>query len=155
MNLPWDAFRFVIRGMISYWNVWTIAFLHFSQYIVNNEAKTLMEEHYSNTKLVLCLVMSDSATPWTVACQAPLSMGFFRQEYWSGLPYPLPRDPPNSWIVHCRWILYHLSQQGSPRILEWVAYPFSRGSSWPRNRTGVSCIAGEFFTSWATREAQN
>ena len=32
------------------------------------------------------------ATPWTVACQAPLSMGFPRQEYWSGLPYPPPRD---------------------------------------------------------------
>ena len=34
--------------------------------------------------------MSDSATPWTVACQAPLSMGFSRQEYWSGLPLPSP-----------------------------------------------------------------
>ena len=33
-------------------------------------------------------VMPDSATPWTVACQAPLSMGFSRQEYWSGLPFP-------------------------------------------------------------------
>ena len=31
-------------------------------------------------------------TPWTVACQAPLSMTFFRQEYWSGLPFPLPGD---------------------------------------------------------------
>ena len=38
------------------------------------------------------------------------------------------------------------------RILEWVAYPFFRGSSWPRNWTGVSCIAGRFFSSWATRE---
>ena len=43
--------------------------------------------------------------------------------------------------------------QGSPRTLEWVAYPFSRGSSWPRNWTGVSCIAGGFFTNWAIREA--
>ena len=41
----------------------------------------------------------------------------------------------------------------SPRILEWVAYPFAWGSSQPRNQTGVSCIAGRFFTSWATREA--
>ena len=40
------------------------------------------------------------------------------------------------------------------RILEWVAFPFSRGSSQPRDRTQVSCIAGGFFTSWATREAQ-
>ena len=40
------------------------------------------------------------------------------------------------------------------RILEWVAFPFSRGSSQPRDRTQVSCIAGGFFTIWATREAQ-
>jgi len=39
------------------------------------------------------------------------------------------------------------------RILEWVAIPFSRGSSWPRYVTQVSCIAGRFFTVWATREA--
>ena len=34
-------------------------------------------------------------TPWTEACQAPLSMGFSRQEYWSGLPFPPPGDFPN------------------------------------------------------------
>ena len=39
------------------------------------------------------------------------------------------------------------------RIPEWVAYPFSRGSSQPRNRTRVSCVTGGFFTSWAIREA--
>ena len=48
-----------------------------------------------------------SVTPWTMALQAPLSMGFSRQEYWSGLPFP--------------------------SLLEWVAYPFSRGSSLPRS----------------------
>ena len=41
------------------------------------------------------------------------------------------------------------------RVLEWVAFPFSRGSSQPRDWTQVSCIAGRFFTSWATREALN
>ena len=40
------------------------------------------------------------------------------------------------------------------RVLEWVAFPFSRGSSQSRDRIQVSCIAGGFFTSWATREAQ-
>ena len=35
------------------------------------------------------------ATPWTVAYQAPLSMGFSRQGFWSGLPFPSPGDPPN------------------------------------------------------------
>ena len=38
------------------------------------------------------------ATPWTVAHQAPLSMGFSRQEYWSGLPFPSPGDLPNPGI---------------------------------------------------------
>ena len=56
-------------------------------------------------------------------------------------------------LPHCRWILYQLSHKGSPRILKWVVYPFSSTSSWPRNRTRVSCIAGEFFTNWAIREA--
>ena len=50
-------------------------------------------------------------------------------------------------------ILYHLSHQGSPWILEWAAFPFSRGSSWPRNQTGVSRVAAIFFTSWAIKEA--
>ena len=40
------------------------------------------------------------------------------------------------------------------RILEWVAFPFSRGSSQPRDQTQVSCIAGGFFTPWATGAAQ-
>ena len=65
-----------------------------------------------------------------------------------------PTQGLNPGLPHCRWILYHLSHQGSPKILEWVAYPFSRGSSWARNWTGVSCIAGGFFISGATREAQ-
>ena len=43
--------------------------------------------------MLSCSVSSDSfATPWTVARQAPLSMGFPRQEYWSGLPFPSPGD---------------------------------------------------------------
>ena len=59
----------------------------------------------------------------------------------------------NPGLPHYRRTLYQLRQQGSPRILEGIADLFSRGSSWPRNQTGVSCIAGGFFTSWATREA--
>ena len=45
------------------------------------------------------------------------------------------------------------SHQESSGILEWAACPSSSGSSWLRNQTGVSWIAGVFFTSWATREA--
>ena len=39
------------------------------------------------------------------------------------------------------------------RILEWIAFPFSRGSSWPRDQTWVFCIAGRLFAIWATRGA--
>ena len=73
-------------------------------------------------------------------CHAPLQGIFPTQGLYPALP-------------HCRQTLRHLSHQGSPRILEWVAYPFSRGCSQPRNRTGASCIAAGFFTSWASREA--
>ena len=61
-----------------------------------------------------CLTL---ATPWAVACQAPLSMGFSRQEYWSGLPFPSPRDLLNPGIKSrspvFRQILYRLSYKGS------------------------------------------
>ena len=66
-----------------------------------------------------------------------------------------PTQGSNPGLPHSRWILYQLSHKGSPRILEWVAYPFSSRSSQPRNRTRVSCIAGRFFTSWAMREAHS
>ena len=59
--------------------------------------------------------------------------GFSRQVYWSGLQRPPPGDPPNPGfnpgLPHFRWILYCLSHQRSPRILEWVAMPSSRGSN--------------------------
>ena len=67
--------------------------------------------------LVLCVCgysfskfMSNSVTPWTVACQAPLSLLLPRQEYWSGLPFPSPGHLPdqgsNLSLLHGRWILY-------------------------------------------------
>ena len=56
-----------------------------------------------------------------------------------------PIQGSNLGLPHCRQILYHLSHQGSPKILKWVAYPFSSRSSQPRNQTGVSCIAYEFL----------
>ena len=65
------------------------------------------------------------------------------------LPCPpiFPTQGLNPGLPHCRWILYHLSYQESPRILEWIAYPFSKGSSQPRSQPRVSCITGRFFTS--------
>ena len=49
-----------------------------------------------------------------------------------------PTQGTNPGLQHCRQILYYLSHQGSPRLLEWVAYPFSKGSSHLRNQTRVS-----------------
>ena len=57
-----------------------------------------------------------------------------------------PTQGSNPGLPHCRRILYHLSHQGSPWILEWVAYPFSRGSS-----SGSPEL--QAHSSWATREA--
>ena len=65
----------------------------------------------------------------------------------------IPTQGSNPGLPHCRRILYQLSHKGNPRMLEWVAYPFSSRSSRPRNRIRVSCIAGGFFTNWAMREA--
>ena len=56
------------------------------------------------------------------------------------------------WLFATPRTLVHGILQAS--LLEWVAFPFSRGSSQPRDRTQVSCTAGGFFTSQATREAQ-
>ena len=81
---------------------------------------------------------------------------FSRPEYWSGYPFLSPVDLPNPEIEprspKLQADYLPAEPQGSPRTLEWVAYPFSSGSSWPRNRTGVSCIAGGFFTNWAMRD---
>ena len=80
-------------------------------------------DHFPHPGLGTCVCSSLShvqlfATPWTVAHQAPLSMEFFRQGYWSGLPFPIPGDRPD---------------QGSSRDPTWDFF--------------VSCIAGRFFTA--------
>ena len=109
------------------------------------------------------------ATPWTAAYQAPLSMGFSRQEYWSGVPLPSPMPCPywHKYSFVCLVTQSHptLSDPmdcGLPpspvhgifqaRVLEWVAISFSRGSFQYRDRTWVSRIVGRRFTVWATGE---
>ena len=143
------------------------------------------------------------ATPWTVAYQASPSMGFSRQEYWSGCHFPSPGDlpywgiepgspafqadaltselPGKPWwfespitnllnayslvwlrllcptlcnLMDCSLPGFSLHGILQARVLEWVAISFSRGSSWPRDRTQVSCIPGRRFNLWATRETQ-
>ena len=98
------------------------------------------------------LVVSDSLqplglyNPWNSLSQ---NAGVGRRFLLQGI---FPTQGLNPGLLHRRQILYQLSHKGSPRILEWIAYPFSGGSSQPRNRTRVSCIAGGFFTNWAIRE---
>ena len=87
-------------------------------------------------------------------------MGFSRQEYWSGLPFPPPGDFPSPEIEEPRSSKSQVDSllsepPGKPKNLKWVAYPFSRGTSRPRNWTRVSCLTGRFFISWITREAHN
>ena len=65
--------------------------------------------------MLRCSVTSDSFVA-PMGCSPPLSMGFSRQEYWSGyflLQRIFPTQGSNLGILHCRWILYHLSHQGS------------------------------------------
>ena len=74
---------------------------------------------------------------------------FFTPGYvWKSLNHVNSLQPYGLWPTRllCPWIF-------QARILEWFAISFSRGSSWPRDQTHVSCIAGRFFTTWAIREA--
>ena len=102
-----------------------------------------------------CSVMSNSLephglynSPWNSLGQ---NTGVGRLSRIQGI---FPTQGSNPSLLHCRWILYQLSHKKSPTMLYWVAYPFSSGSSWPRNQTraSVSCIVGGFFTNWAIRE---
>ena len=88
-------------------------------------------KHYVCLTIMCCAVVSHFScvwlfvTPWTVAHQAPLSMGIIQARILKWVTTVLqgifPTQGSNSGLPHWRWILYHLSHQGSPRILEWVA----------------------------------
>ena len=68
-----------------------------------------------------------------------------------GIRDPNPRIEPR--LLNCKQILYQMSHKGSPKLLDWIAYPFSSRSSPHRNLTRVSCIAGISCNNWAIREA--
>jgi len=92
--------------------------------------------------------MDYTYSPWTSPCQ---NTGMGSLSLLQGI---FPNQGSNQGLLHCRWILYQLSHKRSPRILEWVAYPFSRGYLQPRNQTKVSCIAGGFFTNYQGSPSQ-
>ena len=97
----------------------------------------------------LCLTLCDPMD-YTVHWNSPgQNIGVGSLSLLQGI---FPTQGSNPGLPHYRRILYQLSHKGSPGILEWVAYP-SSGSSWPRNWTGVTCIAGGFFTNWTIKKA--
>ena len=119
--LQWDQVFFCLRGKTraGLWLLWTLSVclcvcgcLSVSLLCVFLSLSLSHEWVKSLSRVQLF------ATPWTVAHQAPPSMGFSRQEHWSGLPFPSPGDLPtqgsNSGLPHCRQTHYHLSHRGSP-----------------------------------------
>ena len=99
-----------------------------------------------------CSVVSDSLwphglySPWNCPNQ---NTGVGSHSLLQGI---FPIQGLNPCFLHCSWKLYQLSHKGSPRILEWVPYPFFSRSR-PRNWTRVSCPADGFFINWAIRKA--
>ena len=157
-DLAAAAAEFTVRGLRTQKSHFLTSNLQVSTIILTRQCqlKSLQEEHMYmqifSTSLKWsesCSVLSDSlwphglCSPWNSPGQNS------RVGSLSLLHGIFPTQGSNPVLPHCGWILYQLSYKGSPRILEWVAYPFSSGSSQPRNQTGVSCIAGRFFTNWA------
>ena len=146
--MDWEAWRAVVQRVSksqTWLSVWTelcrdLEFSMFPSYVKWSESESRS-------------VVSDSL--WPHGLQSPWnSPGEYTEvRSLSLFQGTFPTQGLNPGLLHCRSFLYHLSHKGSPRILEWVACPFSSRSSWPRNWTGVSCITGRFFTDWAMREA--
>ena len=137
---------------------------------MNIVSRSVVSDSFVTLWTVVCVLSHFShvlffATPWTVAGQAALFTGSCRQKYQNGLPCP-PQGIFLTCVSHrtCVSCLLHwqagslpLAQPGKPmdsypepffqvKILEWLAIPFSRGSSRPRAQILVSYIAGRFFT---------
>ena len=91
-----------------------------------------------------CLTIFDSMDPYSPCNSLGQNTGVGSLSLLQGVFLTQGSNPG---LPHWRQILYQLSHNRSSRTLEWVAYPFSSGSSPPRNRTWVSCITGGFFTS--------
>ena len=154
MNFPFPFIQYLLKHFINfYWNTLymccialqcpvslycTARWTSYAYCLVTQSCLTLCDPMvYSPPGSSVHGILQERVLEWVAM---PSSRG-------SSLPGIEPRSP-NLQAIFCL-----PSHQRSPRILEWVAYPFSRESSWPRNPTRVSCIAGRFFTSWATREA--
>ena len=122
----------------------TISSLIFNQYL--KATLKIWQVAICSTQICQCMWICScsvtksclTVTPWTAACMW-ISCVFSCWRFCN----PMDCSRPGSFV-------HGISQA---RILGWVAISFSKGSSQPRDWTGVSCIAGGFFTNWAIREA--
>ena len=111
--------------------------------------KELTLSHVNLVCAVLsCSVPSDSLQPHGLwPARLPYPWGFSREEYWSALPLLLPgiflTQGLNPHVLHCGQILYHLSHQQRPRYWSGLLYPFSKGSSQPRNPLGFPVLQAD------------
>ena len=162
ISIPYDLSR---TGCCSFWrdqwvNTTQLQFTKSSSSGHSAFVSDISTPSHSLCCAVLCLVAQSPLTLNPMDCSLPGSSvhgyspgkntGVGCHVFLQGI---FPTQGSNPGLPHCRRFLYRLSHQGSPWVLEWVAHPFSRGSSQPRNRTEVSCITGRFFPRWATREA--
>ena len=115
---------------------------------------------------------------WHIECSTLTALSFRTWNNYAGIPSPplalflvmlskahltshsrmfdYSRVTTPSWLsdpMDCSQAGSSVHGNSQARILQWVAIPFSRGSSWPRDQTQVSCSPGRFFTIWVTREA--
>ena len=92
--------------------------------------------------------------PVLTIASSPVNRLLRRQVRWFGIPISWRIFCSFWWSTRSKALQSHSqSHKGSPRMLECVAYPFSIGSSKPKDQTGASCIARRFCTNWAISEA--
>ena len=171
--MPSPPQSFLLLGMKSFYSINLITFWLLSLLYLMIFMSYFPSSHLSLCTIFCCIVfhilisLKSGSTSQPVVSEVQwnmVSFFFFGKFFLSELFYLLPSTEwgssfqPNLVLIH----KFHNSEREScsvhrilqARILEWVAFPFSRGSSQPRYRIQVSLIVGGFFTSWATREAQ-
>ena len=115
----WFFLRF-LKQWINVFHWFLDIFRHFQSFSLQNCPFIIFSLFFWDSDwLVAIKSCSALVTPWTLGCQAPLSMRFSRQEYWSGWSFPSPGDLPDPGIeplLHCRQILYRLRYEQSPVV---------------------------------------
>ena len=97
-SLPGSSIHGIFQAKVLEWGAIAFSLLSAIRAVSSAYLKVKSESEVTQVKVKLLSRVQLFLTPWTVAYQAPVSMGFSRQEYWSGLPFPSPGDLPNSGI---------------------------------------------------------